>query len=49
MLYDLLIGSFSKAFLAAASASSYVAYPFCASGFSSSGFSGVSASTGDNT
>ena len=38
MLYDLLIGSFSKAFLAAASASSYVAYPFCASGFSACAF-----------
>ena len=35
MLYDLLIGSFSKAFLAAASASSYVLYPSCTSGVSS--------------
>ena len=32
MLYDLLIGSFSKASLAAFSASSYVLYPSCASG-----------------
>ena len=35
-MYDLLIGSFSKAFLAAASASSYVLYPSCTSGVSSS-------------
>ena len=38
-----MIESFSKAFLAAASASSYVAYPFCASGVSGSFSSGFSA------